>query len=215
MEFKTTKKIRELEKRAEEALQQIDDKKYVLELEDDGYDIASSYGISFCGKDCCVMVRETTLENSCRLVEKDNMNTPTLETERLVLRKFTPGDMEALFLILKDEEVNQFLPWYPVKNMEETEQFYKERYASTYAQPQGYAYAICLKEDNFPIGYVKVDMEEHHDFGYGLRREFWHKGIVTEAGKAIVEQVKKDGLPYITATHDRNNPRSGMVLEYK
>ena len=24
-----------------------------------------------------------------------------------------------------------------------------------------------------------------------------------------MEQVKKDGLPYITATHDRNNPRSG------
>lgn len=60
VEFKTTKKIRELEKKAEEALQQIDDKRYVLELEDDGYDIASSYGISFCGKDCCVMIREGT-----------------------------------------------------------------------------------------------------------------------------------------------------------
>ena len=55
-------------------------------------------------------------------------------------------------------------------------------------------------------------MEEHHDFGYGLRREFWHKGIVTEAGRAVIERVKKDGLPYITATHDRNNPRSGGVL---
>lgn len=55
-------------------------------------------------------------------------------------------------------------------------------------------------------------MEEHHDFGYGLRKEFWHKGIVTEAGKAVIEQVKKDGLPYITATHDRNNPRSGGVM---
>lgn len=76
---------------------------------------------------------------------------------------------------------------------------------------QAYAYAICLKEDNYPIGYIKVDMEEHHDFGYGLRKEFWHKGIVTEAGKAVIEQVKKDGLPYITATHDRNNPRSGGV----
>ena len=64
VEFKTTKKIRELEKRAEEALQQIDDKKYVLELEDDGYDMASSYGISFCGKDCCVMVREVTTQQS-------------------------------------------------------------------------------------------------------------------------------------------------------
>ena len=140
------------------------------------------------------------------------MNTPTLETERLILRKFTKQDMDALFLILKDEEVNKFLPWYPVKDMDETEKFYKERYASKYAQPQAYAYAICLKEGNCPVGYIKVDMEEHHDFGYGLRREFWHQGLVTEAGKAVIAQVKKDGLPYITATHDRNNPRSGGVM---
>lgn len=141
------------------------------------------------------------------------MNTPTLETERLILRKFTEDDLEALFLILKDEEVNKFLPWYPMKNLEETIRFYEERYAQKYRQPQAYAYAICLKSDNYPIGYIKVDMEEHHDFGYGLRKEFWHKGITTEAGKAVIEQVKKDGLPYITATHDRNNPRSGMVMQ--
>ena len=48
------------------------------------------------------------------------MNTPTLKTERLILRKFTEEDMEALFLILKDEEVNKFLPWYPIKNIDET-----------------------------------------------------------------------------------------------
>lgn len=122
-------------------------------------------------------------------MEQGNMNTPTLETERLILRKSTEKDME------------------------ETKKFYEQRYASKYAQPQGYAYAICLEKDNFPIGYIKVDMEEHHDFDYGLRKEFWHKGIVMEAGKAVVEQVKKDGLPYITATHDRNNPRSGSVMQ--
>lgn len=71
---------------------------------------------------------------------------------------------------------------YPVKSMEETIKFYEKRYASKYARPQAYAYAVCLKKDNFPIGYIKVDMEEHHDFGYGLRREFWHQGIATEAG---------------------------------
>lgn len=141
------------------------------------------------------------------------MNTPTLETQRLILRKFTTEDMEALFLILKDEEVNKFLPWYPMKDIEETKKFYEERYETVYAAPQGYAYAICLKKDNIPVGYIKVDMEEHHDFGYGLRKEFWHQGIVTEAGKAVVEQVKKDGLPYITGTHDRKNPRSGKVME--
>lgn len=141
------------------------------------------------------------------------MNTPTLETKRLILRKFTENDIEALFLILKDKKVNTFLPWYPMKNLEQAKKFYEERYTFTYLKPQGYAYAICLKSDNFPIGYIKVDMEEPHDFDYGLRKEFWHQGIVSEAAKAVVEQVKKDGLPYITATHDVNNPRSGNVMK--
>ncbi|KXF71665.1 GNAT family N-acetyltransferase [Enterococcus faecalis] len=141
------------------------------------------------------------------------MNTPTLETERLILRKFTDEDMEALFLILKDNEVNKFLPWYPMKDIKETKKFYEQRYASKYKQTQAYAYAICLKSDNLPIGYINVDMEENHDFGYGLRKEFWNHGIVTEASKAVVEQIKKDGLTYITATHDKNNLRSGNVMQ--
>jgi RimJ/RimL family protein N-acetyltransferase len=46
-----------------------------------------------------------------------------------------------------------------------------------------------------------------------LNRAFWNKGIVTEAGKAVLEQVKKDGFKYVTATHDVKNPSSGRVLE--
>lgn len=94
--------------------------------------------------------------------------------------------MGAIFLILQDEEINQFLPWYPVKRIEETKMFYEERYALKYTQPQAYAYAILLKEDNYPIGCIKVNMEEHHDLEYGLRKGFWHKGIVTEAGKEVI-----------------------------
>ena len=140
------------------------------------------------------------------------MNTLRLKTERLILRKFTENDIEALYLILTDQEVNTFLPWFPLKSVEEARSFFEARYAAIYEKPQAYAYAICLKEDNDPIGYIKVDMDESHDFGYGLRKEFWHRGIVTEAGKAVIAQVKKDGLPYITATHDIKNPRSGGVM---
>lgn len=139
-------------------------------------------------------------------------NTPRLETERLILRKFTENDIEALYLILADKEVNTFLPWFPLKDREEARAFFEARYAADYEKPQAYAYAICLKEDDYPIGYIKVDMDESHDFGYGLRKEFWHRGIVTEAGKAVLAQVKRDGLPYVTATHDINNPRSGGVM---
>lgn len=140
------------------------------------------------------------------------MNTPELRTERLILRRFAEADLEALFRILKDEEVNRFLPWYPVKDLEETRKFWQERFASVYDRPGGCAYALCLKKDNIPIGYMKVDPEEPYDFGYGIRKEFWNQGIGTEAGKAVTGQMKKEGLPYITATHDRNNPGSGCVM---
>lgn len=141
------------------------------------------------------------------------MNTPQLETERLILRKFRETDIEALYLLLSDEEVNIFLPWFPLKSMDEARAFFTAGYAADYEKPQAYAYAICLKEDNYPIGYIKVGMDESHDLGYGLRKEFWHQGIVTEAGKALITQVKGDGLPYVTATHDINNPRSGGVMK--
>ena len=121
------------------------------------------------------------------------MNTPTLTTERLTLRRFTEGDMAALFRILRDGTVNEFLPWYPVKDMAETKQFYEERYAAKYARPRAYAYAICLKGGG-PIGYINVDTEEPYDLGYGLLQGFWHRGIVTEAARAVIEQVKKDAL---------------------
>lgn len=93
------------------------------------------------------------------------MNTPKLETEKLILRKFTKDDLDAFFLILKAEEVNKFLPWYPMKNLEETKRFYEEKYAAVYSEPQGYAYAICLKSDNYPIGYIKVDISDSYDLG--------------------------------------------------
>ena len=143
----------------------------------------------------------------------DNKNTPTLETERLILRKFTKDDIEALFEIYKDEEVNTYLPWFPLKSLKEAENFFYERYTKAYELDKGYRYAICLKTDNKPIGYVNVSIDDNHDLGYGLRKDFWHKGIVTEASKAVLEQVKKDGFLYVTATHDVKNPRSGAVMK--
>ena len=65
----------------------------------------------------------------------EKMNTPTLETERLLLRKFTRNDLEALYLIYSDEEVNRFLPWFPFKTMEDAERFYEETLQDYYRLP--------------------------------------------------------------------------------
>ena len=132
-----------------------------------------------------------------------------LETNRLILRPFedAASDMDALYLLLKDEEVNTFLPWFPAKTPEDARAFYESRY-----KDRPYAYAICLKEENRPLGYISAGLDESHEIGYALRRQYWHRGIVTEAARALADQMKQDGVPYITATHDRNNPRSGGVM---
>lgn len=141
------------------------------------------------------------------------MNTKALETERLFLREFAEKDLKAIYDIYRDEEVNTFLPWFPLKTMEEASVFYETRIRSGYNRKCAYNYAVCLKKDNFPIGYVTVNTEDGYDFGYGLRKEFWHQGIITEAGKAVVGHLRKEGIPYITATHDVNNSRSGEVMK--
>lgn len=141
------------------------------------------------------------------------MNTPTLETQRLLLRKFTAADLDALYEIFRDKEVNTFLPWLPLKSLDDARDFYEARYVRAYRLPCAYRYAICLKAENIPIGYIHVASDDSHDLGYGLRREFWHRGIATEAGRAVIEQVRRDGIPYLTATHDVRNPRSGRVMQ--
>lgn len=140
-------------------------------------------------------------------------NTPLIKTDRLILRKFTENDISALYSILSDEDVNRYLPWFPLKSLDEIKAFFEDRYAQVYKQKMGYNYAICLKTDNIPIGYANISMDDSHDLGYGLKKEFWYKGIAFESCSAIIQQVENDGIPYITATHDINNSRSGNVMK--
>ena len=137
------------------------------------------------------------------------MSALRIETKRLVLRTFTPDDMTPLYHLLRDAEVNTFLPWFPVKTMEEAVAFYEAR-----IQGQACFLAVCRRDDSVPIGYVHLNLDNpSHDFGYALRREFWHRGIAAEAGRALIDRLRDDHIPYITATHDRNNPASGRVMQ--
>ena len=129
-----------------------------------------------------------------------------METERLILRRFTPQDAGAVYSIFSDTEVNRFLPWFPLQTMQDALQFYEERLAC------GNYLAVCMKDDDSPVGYLSIGADDSHDLGYGLCREFWHRGIITEAGMAFTAYLRGIGVPYITATHDAENPRSGAVM---
>ena len=131
-----------------------------------------------------------------------------IETDRLILRSFEERDVPAIYRLLSDEEVNTYLPWYPVKDMEEAKAFFETR-----MKGRKYFFAVCLKENDEPIGYIDVGEADSFDLGYALRKEYWHQGIITEAGRAVIELLREEGFAYITATHDRNNPKSGAVMQ--
>lgn len=142
----------------------------------------------------------------------EEMNTPALETERLTLRKFRREDVDALYALYSDREVNRFLPWFPLASREEAERLLEREYQAVYARPRGCRYAVCLKGDGLPVGYVHLEMEAPYDLGYALLRPFWGRGIAAEAARRAAEWALSAGVPYITATHDVNNPRSGGVM---
>ena len=58
IEFKIARDIDELEKRADDALQQIKDRKYDEELRSEGYKNIVYYGISFYQKDCLIKMKD-------------------------------------------------------------------------------------------------------------------------------------------------------------
>ena len=141
-------------------------------------------------------------------------NTPKLETQRLILRKFTDKDIDDMFLLYSDEDVNRFLPWYPMKTKSEVEEYLHNIIYPFYKKEVAYSYAISQKIDDKVIGYVHInDIGESNDMGYALRKEYWRKGIVSEACSAILNKLKQAKFPFITATHDINNPYSGYVMK--
>lgn len=134
-----------------------------------------------------------------------------IETKRLILRNFVEDDVNALFALLSDKVVNKFLPMFPLKDLSEAKKYLT--YIEDYIRQGGLYYAICFKEDNIPVGCIHVSADESHDLGYSISKNCWHKGICTEASQVIVNRLKEVGVPYITATHDVNNPRSGKVMQ--
>lgn len=135
----------------------------------------------------------------------------TVKHKKLYLAKIEEKDISQLFVLLKDKEVNRYLPWFPVKTMEEAKTFYQERYQNKEANP---FYFGIFDEKDLCIGYININHYEGYEMGYALAKAYWNQGIVSAAAKRLLEYVKDCNIPYVTATHDRYNVASGEVMKH-
>lgn len=109
---------------------------------------------------------------------------PKIETERLILRKITLDDAEDMYLYASDEEVTRYVIWDTHSSLSDTIEFINT-FLSQYHLPWG----IELKENGKFIGtvhFVWWQPEHSAEIGYVLSREYWGKGLITEAARAII-----------------------------
>ncbi len=145
--------------------------------------------------------------------------TQTLETKRLILRRFTVRDADAMYTNwASDPEVTRYLTW-PAHAGVETSRAVLADWTAAYAQESFYQWAIVLKDSaDDPIGSIgAVNVSDDIaavQIGYCLGRRWWHQGIMSEALLAVMDFFfDAVGCNRVACRHDPRNPHSGMVMQ--
>lgn len=144
--------------------------------------------------------------------------TKKIETSRLILRKAVLEDAAPMFRNwASDPEVTKFLTW-PTHKSIEVSQKVLDSWLSEYEKDDYYQWMIVLKELGEPIGSISTVHQREDigeaEIGYCIGRQWWHKGIMSEALAAVIDYLfGQVGMSRIAARHDPNNPHSGGVMK--
>lgn len=147
-----------------------------------------------------------------------HLGTQTIETGRLILRRFTVEDARAMYENwASDEEVTKYLTW-PVHDSAAVTRAVLEDWTARYDGDSFYQWAIVFREHgDSPIGSISVvsydEKVQKAEIGYCIGRAWWHKGIMTEALGAVINFLFHEvGMQRVEARHDIQNPNSGAVM---
>ena len=122
-------------------------------------------------------------------IENTFASFPVLETPRLVLRGIRETDAPEIFSIFSDEEV---LLYYDSDCMKEHSEALDliNFLLKGYADKKSIRWAITLKGTDTVIGtcgfHNLTNRSKRAEIGYELSSEYWRKGLMTEALKAII-----------------------------
>lgn len=149
----------------------------------------------------------------------NHIGTIRLETDRLILRRFTIDDAEEMFNHwASDDEVTKYLTWPTHQNVEMTTEYINHCIIPGYAESDFYQWVIERKETQELIGNISVvkviEEIDGLELGWVIGRNYWGKGYTAEAGEMILAALfDQVGANCIYAVHDVNNPNSGRVMQ--
>ncbi|MEY9979520.1 GNAT family N-acetyltransferase [Lysinibacillus sp. RC79] len=139
---------------------------------------------------------------------------PTVQTERIILRRLKLEDVPALFNYYSNENVYRYLDWNGPETLErsyEVINFWNKGYDEGWI----IRFAIADKETDEIIGTIFLSEFESKraEIGYELSEKYWHRGIMSEAVKAVLSiGFDQLGLVRIQAIVTEENIASKKLL---
>ncbi len=148
-----------------------------------------------------------------------------LETNRLVLRRLLPSDLDSLYTLYSDPEVRRYFPEGTLTYDETKEEL--EWFLNGHpSHPELGLWATILKENNQFIGRCgllpwTIDGRAEVEVAYLIAKEYWGQGLGTEAAQGIAQYAFEQlGLSRLICLIDRENEASinvatkiGMTFE--
>ena len=136
-----------------------------------------------------------------------------LETERLLLRTWQLEDLNDLYEYASNPEVGPKAGWKPHESLEES-----ERILQSFINGDEVV-AIVNKENNKVIGSLGLHGDGKRNasgskmLGYVLSRDYWGRGLMTEAVQAILKYAFEElALELISVYHYPFNEQSKKVI---
>ena len=141
---------------------------------------------------------------------------PVIETPRLTLRRMTMRDAEDLYAYSRDPEVARHVLWSAHSSVWES-RAYLRYVLQQYRLGEPSSWGVVLRESGRlvgTIGFTSFSGENSTaELGYSLSRDYWNRGLMTEALEAVLKEVFQTlKLNRIEAMHFSGNPSSGRVM---
>jgi RimJ/RimL family protein N-acetyltransferase len=144
-----------------------------------------------------------------------------LETDRLILRRFTPDDVDNLVELDSDPDVMHFITGGRATPREEIERDVLPAFLGYYERYAGYGFwAVIEKATGDFVGWFHLrpppdgGQPDEPELGYRLRKSAWGKGYATEGSRALIRKVFTDlGARRVFAETMVVNTASRRVME--
>ena len=144
------------------------------------------------------------------------INTPVLQTERLILRPFCADDAQAVFTGWEtDPDVAKYMFWKSHNDINKTHEWLRFE-AGKIAADDWFRWALVLKENNALIGTALIYFEEEYNLfevGYNLSKAYWGKGYTVEAMREIIHFAKTIGIEELVGRCAEENAASAKVMK--